>query len=251
LAPTFKPNAHTSVYARIAKGYRPGGPNAVSPLAPAGVPREFGPDTTINYEIGVKTETANHLLSAELTAFLINWKDIQLLAQVQGFGVNTNGGSARSKGLEFTVGLNPVRGLALFANGAYVDAYLTKDAPTLVGGLSGDPLPYNPKWQSTIGGEYEHPLRPTITAHGGVSWHYTGSRRADFDPAGQSKLGAFSQIDAHAGLDVGRFRLDAFAHNLTDARGILNLATLGPLNGNFGASVIRPRSFGLTLGVRY
>src|SRR5213075_339929 len=52
VASTFKPNTHTSVYARVAKGYRPGGPNAVSPLAPPDVPRQFGPDTTINYEIG-------------------------------------------------------------------------------------------------------------------------------------------------------------------------------------------------------
>ena len=57
IAPTFKPNDNTRIYARIAKGYRPGGPNAVSPLAPADVPRQFGPDTTTNYEIGLKTQT--------------------------------------------------------------------------------------------------------------------------------------------------------------------------------------------------
>ena len=44
LAPSFKPNDNTRIYARVAKGYRPGGPNAVSPLAPDGVPRHFGPD---------------------------------------------------------------------------------------------------------------------------------------------------------------------------------------------------------------
>ena len=32
VAPTFKPNDNTRIYARVAKGYRPGGPNALSPL---------------------------------------------------------------------------------------------------------------------------------------------------------------------------------------------------------------------------
>ena len=253
IAPTLKLGSNTRIYARIGKGYRPGGPNAVSPLAPEGVPRQFGPDTTINYEIGVKTQTHDGRLSAEISAFLVNWKNIQLLAQVEGFGVNTNGGSARSKGVEATIDFRPVRNLTLYANGAYVDAYLTKDTPALVGGLEGDPLPYNPKWRSTIGAEYEHPLSATVTGRAGISWQYTGSRRSGFDSDfGQSKLGDYSQIDAHAGVDVGRFRIDAFARNLTDARGIVNIATFGATrDGSFAASVIRPRSFGLTLAARY
>ncbi|HET6942875.1 MAG TPA: TonB-dependent receptor [Sphingomicrobium sp.] len=252
LAPTFKPNDNTRIYARIAKGYRPGGPNAVSPLAPDGVPRHFDPDTTINYEVGVKAQTDDRLFTAELTAFLIDWKDIQLLVQIEGFGVNTNGPSARSKGFEFNVGLNPVRGLSLYANGSYVDAYLTKDAPILVGGVKGDPLPYNPKWQGTIGVDYEHPLSGTLTARGGFSWHYTGSRHADFSPGTtQRKLGDFSQVDAHAGLDFGHFGVDAFVHNLTDARGIVNIGFFGSPTGDLAASVVRPRSFGLVLSADY
>lgn len=252
VAPSFKANANTRIYARIAKGYRPGGPNAVSPLAPAGVPRQFGPDTTTNYEIGLKTQTADRRLSAEISAFVVEWKNIQLLAQVENFGVNTNGGAARSKGVEATVDFRPIRDLTLYANGAYVDAYLTKDAdPVFVGGLKGDPLPYNPKWHSTVGAEYERPLSATITGRAGISWQYTGSRRSDFNPAaGQSKLGDYSQIDAHVGVEVGRFRIDAFARNLTDARGIVNLGAGSARDGNFSAAVIRPRSFGLTLSAR-
>jgi iron complex outermembrane receptor protein len=252
IAPSFKPNANTRIYARVAKGYRPGGPNAVSPLAPEGVPRQFGPDTTTNYEVGVKTETDDHLLSLEVSAFLIDWKDIQLLAQVDGLGVNTNGGSARSKGVELTGGVNPSRYLSFYASGSYVDAYLTSDTPNLVGGFKGDPLPFNPKWQWTIGAEYQHPVSATLKAHAGLDWHYTGVRYSDFDPAkGQRRLPAYSQVDAHAGVDFGHFRLDAFAHNITDARGIVNLGFFGDVNGDVAASVIRPRSFGLALGYRY
>jgi outer membrane receptor protein involved in Fe transport len=253
VAPSYAPNRHTRIYARIAKGYRPGGPNAVSPLAPAGVPRQFGPDTTTNYEVGVKSETADHRLAFELTAFLIDWKDIQLLAQVENFGVNTNGGSARSKGIEFNVSARPIPDLSVYASGAYVDAYLTKDAPPIVGGLRGDPLPYNPKFSSTVGAEYEHPLSVTMTGHAGINWHYTGRRHSDFDAAvGQQRLKAFGQVDAHLGVDIDRFTIDAFVHNLTDSRGIVNLGTLGSApNGDFAASVIRPRTIGISLRARY
>lgn len=253
IAPSFAPNPHTRIYARVAKGYRPGGPNAVSPLAPEGVPRQFGPDTTTNYEVGVKTETPDHRLALEVTAFLIDWKDIQLLAQVENFGVNTNGGSARSKGIEFNVAARPIPELSLFANGAYVDAYLTKDAPAIVGGMKGDPLPYNPKFSTTIGAEYDHPMASGMTAHAGINWHYTGRRHSDFDAAvGQQSLDPFGQIDAHAGFDFGRFTVDAFVHNLTDSRGIVNLGTLGTApNGDYAAAVIEPRTIGISLRANY
>src|SRR5206468_1998150 len=108
----------------------------------------------------------------DVSAFRIDWKNIQLLVQIGQFGVNINGASARSSGVEFTAGVRPIRGLSFFANGSYVDAHLTKDAPAQVGGVDGDPLPYNPKWQWTLGGDYDHPLSASATVHGGISWHY-------------------------------------------------------------------------------
>ena len=253
IAPSFAPNENTRVYARVAKGYRPGGPNAVSPLAPAGVPRTFGPDTTTNYEVGVKTESADHRLALELTAFLIDWKDVQLLAQVENFGVNTNGGNARSKGIEFNASVRPARDLSLYANGAFVDAYLTSDTPAIVGGVSGDPLPYSPKFSATFGAEYDHPVSAGMMGHAGFSWHYTGPRRSDFDAAaGQIELKGYSQVDAHLGVDIDRFTIDAFVHNLTDSRGIANLGTFGSApSGDFAASIVRPRTIGASLRVRY
>ncbi|HKU91874.1 MAG TPA: TonB-dependent receptor [Sphingomicrobium sp.] len=253
VAPTFKLNANTRIYARVAKGYRPGGPNAVSADAdPNEVPFQFAPDTTINYEAGIKTSTEDNLLSLDASVFRIDWKKIQLLVQIGQFGVNINGASARSSGVEVTAGLHPSPGLSFFANGSYVDAHLTGDTPAQVGGVSGDPLPYSPKWQWTVGAEYERRLSATVTGSAGVSWHYTGHRFTEFDPVeGQHRLGSYGQIDAHAGVEFGRFRVDAFGHNLTDSRGITNVGFFGDVNGDLAAAVIRPRSFGLALGYRY
>ena len=254
VAPSFKPSENLTIYARVAKGYRPGGPNVLPPLAPADVPHQFGPDTTTNYEVGIKSDLLDHTLSLELSGFYIDWRKIQLLTSVENFGVNVNGGKARSKGIELSATLTPVEGLTLGANGAYVDAYLTEDVAGL-GAVSGDQLPYTAKFSGTLSADYERPLTGKLNGTAGVSWRYTGHRQSAFDTEtgfGQRRLGAFSQVDAHVGVTYDHIRLDAFVRNLTDSRGVLDLGTVGSAeNGAISAAIIRPRSFGATLGFSY
>ncbi|TWB41147.1 TonB-dependent receptor [Nitrospirillum pindoramense] len=253
VAPSFKPNEDTTLYVRVARGYRPGGPNVLPPTAPGAVPRQFGADTTTNYEIGVKSEAWGRRLSLELTGFYIDWNNIQLFSSVDGYGVNVNGGSARSRGIEASVTVKPMSGLTVSLNGALVDATLTSDAPPLVGGLKGDRLPYSARYSSTLAVEYQRPLSGAVDGFAGVSWRYTGDRLSAFDTSyGQHHLSAYSQVDAHAGITMGPYRIEAFVRNLTDSRGILDVGTAGSaLDGNVTAAIVRPRSFGATLGFRY
>ena len=253
VAPSFKPNTTTTLYARIARGYRPGGPNVLPPAAPDEAPRTFAPDTTTNYEAGLKTELYARRLSLELTVFQTDWDDIQLLAAIAGFGVNTNGGSARSRGVEFSAVARPTDTLTFSANGAFVDSQLTDDAPDIVGGLSGDRLPYGPRFASTVAVDYQRPLRDGVDLNLGLSWRYTGERDSAFDPAvGQYDLDDYSQVDAHVGVSFGAYRLSLYGRNLSDSRGITDVGGPGTArDGAIAVSVIRPRSFGLTLGVRY
>jgi len=256
VAPSFKPSENLTIYARVAKGYRPGGPNVLPPLTatsgPDAVPHQFGPDTTTNYEIGIKSELLDHKLSLELTGFYIDWRKIQLLTSVNDFGVNINGGKARSKGIEASASLTPVKGLTLAANGAYVDAYLTQDVAGL-GAVSGDHLPYTAKFSGTLSADYEHPLAGTLNGTAGVSWRYTGHRESAFDTTyGQHRLGGYSQVDAHVGVTYAHFRLDAFVRNLTDSRGVLDVGTAGSAeNGAISEAITRPRSIGATFGFSY
>ncbi|MDY6922377.1 MAG: TonB-dependent receptor [Pseudomonadota bacterium] len=253
VAPSFKPNAATTFYARVARGYRPGGPNVLPPAAPATVPRLFDPDTTTNYELGVKAEFDERRLTLDVTAFHTDWDDIQLFTAIDGFGVNANGGSARSRGVEVSVVGRPTDDLTLSANGAWIDAELTDDAPAIVGGLSGDRLPYSPRLSSTVAVDYERPLRDGMDLDAGLSWRYTGERKSAFDAAvGQHDLDAYSQIDAYAGLDFGAWRVSLYGRNLTDSRGVTDVGAAGSArDGAIAVAVTRPRSFGVTLGVRY
>ncbi|WP_308909120.1 TonB-dependent receptor [Pseudokordiimonas caeni] len=253
VAPSFKPNETTTFYARVARGYRPGGPNALPPTAPTSVPRDFAPDYTTNYEAGVKAELLERTLVVDASLFYIDWTDIQVLVSVDNYGVNSNGGKAKSQGAEFSAIYSPFEGLTLTGSASYVDAKLTEDADPLTGALDGDRLPYVPKFSSSLGAEYEWPLSDTLTGSVGGSWRHTGSRQSGFDSTlGQRDLPSYDLVDLHAGVSFENITLEAYVRNLTDARGFTALG--GPDSapmGGVAASIVRPRAFGLSLSLQY
>ncbi len=253
VAPKYKVSDDTTVYARIAKGYRPGGPNALSPLAPATVPRTFNSDSIVDYEVGVKSDLFEKSVSVELTAFYIDWSRIQLLAAVNGFGVNVNGGSAESKGVEGNVTYVPMQGLTLSANGAYTEAHLTADTPAILGGRNGDRLPYSAPVSGSLNADYGMPLAGDARLFFGASARFTGRRRSDFNPTfGQTSLPAYTSVDLRAGVDWKNYRVEAYVKNLGDERGILSLAGIGSTpNGAVQAGLIRPRTIGVLLSASY
>lgn len=271
LAPKFKPNRDTTLYARVAKGFRPGGPNVLPPIPniPAQVPRMFHSDSVISYEVGVKAETRDHQFSIDAAAFHINWKNIQLFTSVDGFGVNANGSSAKSDGFEFTATARPMPGLALSANGAYTNARLTADTPSLVGGRNGDQLPFTPKFSFSLNGDYEWQVGPGTRAHVGASWRHLSGQTATYDSdfvaiyGRQRHVPAYGVFDLNAGVDFGHFSIDAYAKNLFNRHGITSttaLTVFGPTpdsgfplypGGAIGTGIIRPRTVGVSVGFKY
>jgi outer membrane receptor protein involved in Fe transport len=243
------------VYARLATGYRPGGPNALPPLAPPTVPREYGADKTTNIELGIRSTQLDGALSIDVAAFHVDWKDIQLLELVDTFGVNGNGGTARSQGLEWTFGYVPVTGLKLTWTGAFTDATLTSPAPA-VNAQPGDPLPFAPKWSTSLDGEYDWAAFASYKAYAGATWSYVGTRSTDFASSaapvpGQVGLPSYNTTAVRIGLDNDRYRVELYAKNLSDARGITDyFSQVAPgLAGDI--SVIQPRTVGLTLSAKF
>ena len=221
VAPKYKINDDMTVYARIAKGYRPGGPNALSPLAPAAVPRTFQSDTLIDYQLGFKGDFFERRLSVDLSAFYIDWSRIQLLADVGGFGVNTNGGSAKSQGIEGTIAYIPFAGLSLSANGAYTDAKLTSDTGPLLGGHDGDRLPYSAPLTGALNADYTRPVAENLSLFVGGSVRFVGRRRSDFNAnIGQLSLPSYTSVDLRGGVNWKTYRLEAYIKNVNDERGI-------------------------------
>ncbi len=257
VAPKININSHASVYGRVAKGYRPGGPNVLPALVPAGTPRTFDPDTVTSYEAGFKGETLDHKFSIDVAAFHIDWNRVQLLAVVNGFGINANGGKAVSDGVEFTATVRPTEGLNFSANGAFTNARLKQDTSSFVGGRAGDQLPYSPKVSLGLDGSYEFALTGETKAFVGASMRMLSKQNGDYDPAFRTTYGrqrqipAYDVVDLRAGVNLGRFELEAYAKNLTNALGRTFVGTTVPFstlpNGAVTTGVIRPRTAGIAI----
>jgi outer membrane receptor protein involved in Fe transport len=218
----------------------------------------------ISWEAGVKTQSADHRFSLDAAAFHISWKDIQLFTVVVAnnipFGVNINGSSAKSDGVELTATARPVPGLDLSLNGAYTHARLTGDTPTSVGGRKGDELPFTPKLSVSGNADYHWQIGPGMRAHVGGSLRHLSGQTGPYDNAfvtahgRQRHIPAYNVVDLNAGVDFGRFDLEAYVKNLGNSRGITSVVgTTTPLfpGGAIGTGIIRPRTIGLSLGFKY
>lgn len=258
VAPKININSHASIYGRVAKGYRPGGPNLLPALAPAGTPRTFASDNVTSYEGGFKGETSDRKFSLEVAGFHIDWNRIQLLALVNGYGINANGGKAVSDGVEFTATARPTPGLNLTANGAFTNARLKQDTSIFVGGLAGDRLPYSPKVSINLDGSYEFVLTGETKASIGASLRSLSKQNGDYDNGFRTTYGrqreipAYETVDLRAGVNLGRFEVEAYAKNLTNALGRTFVGTTFPTpsslpNGAIPTGVIRPRTAGIAI----
>jgi iron complex outermembrane receptor protein len=255
VTPRYKIDEDQMVYARVASGYRPGGPNTPSPAqAAAGVPLAYKPDTLTNYDLGYKAALLDHKLTLDLSAFLIDWKEIQLTTRFGGFTAAGNGGSARSQGFEGSAVWTPVAGLNLSANLAYTDAHLTQSAAG-VNGKDGDQLPNVPKWGANLSADYDFPLSGSVSGFVGGGVHYVGDRISGFvggsPPAtfARPKMPAYTTLDLRAGVNWGNYVLQVYAKNVSDERGLENISSeaSSAYNPPFTASVIQPRTIGVAL----
>ncbi len=253
IAPRWHVDANTMVYARLATGYRPGGPNAQPIAPPPDVPKEYGADKTVNVELGVRSTQLDGRLSIDVAAFHVDWQDIQLFEVVDNIGINANGGKAKSQGLEWTFAYVPVHGLTLGWTGAYTDAKLTSPAPA-VNGNSGDPLAYAPKWSTALDGEYDWNLSANFKGFVGAAWSYVGSRSTDFASSptgGQLELSSYNTFDARVGFDTKHYRVTLYGKNLGDTRGISSYIATGAPNSAGEITIIQPRTYGVTLNAKF
>jgi outer membrane receptor protein involved in Fe transport len=253
VAPRWQMDANTMMYARVSSGYRPGGPNVIPPGAPTTVEREYGADKTTNVELGVRSTLLDRTLSLDFAVFDVDWKNIQLFEEVAGFGINGNGGTARSDGLEWTVGYVPLKGLSFQWSGAYTDAKLTSAAPDL-NAASGAELPYAPKWGTSLDGVYEWPLFAGLRGFAGATWSFIGSRTSDFASSaatipGQIDLPSYNTTTVRFGVEDDHYRLSLYGKNLTDARGITDYASSGSPYSE--VTVIQPRTIGIVLSAKF
>ena len=279
VAPQFQVAEDVMVYARAATGYQPGGPNVVV----TGLPPVVDSSTLTSYELGLKSTFVDNRLLFDVTAFRIDWEDIQVVSQVNGVGGLVNGGEATSEGVELSAAFRATDNLQFGLNATYTDVELDEDFPTIFidaspavvelnTGLAGDALPYIPQlaWSATT--DYYFPV-------GGMSGHVgAGVRWVDDRVAGTTErqvvylptdpptiladtitppleLDSYYAVDLYADLSSGNWTVRAYARNVTDERAYSTIATENnQLTGEIpylAATPIQPRTIGIEFDFRF
>ena len=249
LTPQFQLDKDNLLYARVATGYQPGGPNVKLP----GVPDKVDSSTLTNYELGLKSMFADNRVQLEVAAFRIDWEDIQVISTFDGASGLVNGGTARSQGVEFSALFQPSANLQLGLNAAYTDAELSEDFPflevpsppflvELATGFKGDRMPYTPKLSFSATADYYFPLGGAgWEGHvgGGYRWvgdrvNGTAQREIIYDAATMTplqttltppiKLGSYGALDLYAGVSNDHWTIRAYLKNAGDSRGYSSIA---------------------------
>src|SRR5579872_218385 len=250
VTPSFKLTPDLMLYARLASGYRAGGPNQASGGI---VPPQYDPDKTRNYEIGLKGDFLDRRLSIDASAYYIDWKNIQLnLINAQtAAGYSVNGSRAKSQGLELQAELRPLTGLHLSGWVSWANTILTEDMPanSAVIGVSGDRLPYSSRFSGNFSAQQDFPLWGRATGFVGALVSYVGERIGTFATAGGSPqrqiYPAYARTDLHAGARLDSWEINLFLNNVTDRRGLLQ-GGLG-YTPPFAFQYIQPRTTGLSV----
>ena len=252
--PSFKFGDNLMAYVRVASGFRPGGANVGVPPG-LGAPLSFAPDKLTSYELGFKSTLLDRSMVFDADVFYIDWSHIQLTTVADNFVFLSNGGKARSQGVEANWQYEPVRGLVLSANASWTDAELTADTPPGLYGYKGDRLPWVPKWNANAGVDYNFPLGGGWSGFVGGSYRYVGARVTDFLSVSGPRFSvpAYHGIDLHAGAYVGNWTIRGYVKNLGNAHGITSLAseTTDPQGSPFAATYVPPRTVGVTIGLDF
>jgi iron complex outermembrane receptor protein len=281
-------------YFTISEGYRFGAANGIAacedPLPPSSdpcaLPDEFQyfPDTTTNYELGLRSQWADGRLTLNGALYYIDWQDPQLSSvTVNGSQpITKNGRGAETSGIEIALDASVTDRMMLGFSYSHMKAELTEVAPDLIreftppgfgpgstydgldavylDGQPGDRLPGSPEDQATVYFAYDWTLSPRwdLTLNYGVSAIGDIITTTGLRGDGET-LGGFSLHHASAVFSgSGPWEFSVYAQNLLDKYAVTGvrsrrsfMQTVADENGDpvtvraYGRQMVRPREIGL------
>ena len=258
------------VYFTWAEGFRRGGANP----APIGGPQAssitlFAPDEAENYEVGIKGMWDGRF-QYSLTAYRVDWDGFQTnFYTAFGFGSTTNGGKARSQGIEFELHGQVSEQFSFDLGYSYTDAEVREDVEIvdLIGSgpgvlrtiEDGSPLPSVPENSVTLNADYEHAVFSSVLPGSTLHWNVNGSFRddaqSDFDPV---TVASFDMDDFwiwNVSLTLqteNNWSARLFVRNVFDEEGVTGgLPPAFATDKSSGFFVSRPRTIGLGISYRF
>lgn len=253
---SFEPNDDSMLYANIATGYRIGqanpnnGPSLIDPNDYV-IPETYGPDSSINYEIGAKTMLLDGRLIVNAAVFYIDWEDIQIDGtRVSDFrSFIANAGRAESKGVELELNMLPMEGLEIDLAMTWLDAEVTEvPSDIIIPAAVGDTLPGLVDFKISGSVQYSWDAFVNKRMFARIDGQVVESSPNGFANGGANPFfaisDAYENVNASVGLIAENWELALYGKNLTDNNDfILNIG------GQFPSPITTLRP--LTVGVRF
>ena len=283
---SYRFDDQTNAYVTRSEGYRIGGGNnfrvctdeeiALLTDADAGNdPPQSGciyedqalirPDTTTNYEAGLRRSWRDGRFSASGTLFHVDWEDIQVagLTPFSAEPITLNGGGAVSRGVELAASAGVTNALRLRGSWSYTHAALSQDSPGLLEGgadaFEGDRLSGAPRQQGSLLASYGVLLGGGTALELLYGYTYIGDVLTRIGlRAGGETLPAYDLHNLSASISKDAWTLTVYADNLLDeyavtgvrqTPGFIGTTEDGFRSRRYFANVLAPRRAGVR--VRY
>ncbi|MBC7623546.1 MAG: TonB-dependent receptor [Aeromicrobium sp.] len=264
----YQVNSDLLTYFTASQGFRRGGTNGFKNFAGktlANNSRQFDPDNTNNYELGIKGYFFDKQLFVQSNLFRIDWKNVQTYRSQDvenGFPINgsVNAGDARSEGWETAFRWRIARNWQLNYSGALTEAEwsstkthcLYSDNTTCRTWSKGGRLGGTPKWKHVYGGRYNTTTDGGMYLWAGVNARYVGKvqvDRADSPTSTVLERPAYTVYNLNGGFSVGDWDVSGWISNPNNNKALVS----GQEAGVMGPRLIytRPRTIGVNVSFMF
>ena len=145
----------------------------------------FQPETSDNYEFGIKADLLDRKLRTNLALFWNEYQDIQIVVQRGITPSNENAGDARIRGAELELEFYPTDALSFVGSVGYLDAEYTSIDPLAFPVEIDDALQNTPEFTASGAATYETPIlngRADLLLNVNYSWRDTVANDAQNTP---------------------------------------------------------------------
>lgn len=268
----FKPTDRLLLYANVSKGYKAGSyPSLAGAIYDAYAPVKQ--ESLLNYEVGFKAQLLDRRLSVNGAAFYYDYKNKQTRAKFIDpiFGALDkllNIPKSVIKGAEIELNARPSDGLSLTASVTYLDAEVEKyegvigSHPDPVSGLriadtasaKGVSLPFAPKWQFAIRGDYNFPVSESLNGFVGAGvtgqTKTIGSIYIRPEDKAAFKIDGYTLVNANIGVETSdsKWRMSVWGKNIFNKFYWTN--TIQAYD-NIMRYTGRPAEYGVSVGLKF
>jgi len=261
----YKPTDNLMFFAQAARGFRYGGVNLPVPLSfcaadlaaahLTNAPPTFGPDHLWDYDIGEKGTFWNGRIVANVTAFYINWGDVQTTFPLAcGYPFVENQGKVKSRGFELENRAKVTDSLTLNLNGSFTDAEANGPLVNL-NAPSGAKVPFFPRWIVTTGPDYTVPLgEGSLRFSADYTFRSATYNEFNLEDPTTRAIPSSTMVNASVTYAIHKYEFSVYGTNLTDNLLVSEVQAgnrLEPYVPGDERFIGRPRTYGVRFHVGF